>query len=72
MASGELDHIIEILGSLSPKEMLRLRREIDSKLAKAAHPAAGPPLGSLGAMRDAADELDAIVEQVMRNRQERW
>lgn len=27
--------------------------------------------GSLGAMRDAADELDQIVEQAMRNRRER-
>jgi cytochrome P450 len=66
----EFDHILSSIDALSPEQMRRLHRELDAKLATAANTAA-PPLGSLGAMRDAADELDAIVEQAMRNRRER-
>jgi putative addiction module CopG family antidote len=36
-------------------------------------PQAGPGLGSIGAMRDAADELDEIVEHAMKlRREEPW
>ena len=71
MTQDEFAHLVESLGMLSPEQMRQLRRELDNKLAVAVRPSAGPPRGSLGAMRDAADELDAIVEQAMRNRQER-
>jgi hypothetical protein len=51
--------------------MEQLRRALDAKLASAAKLPANPSQGSLGAMRDAADELDRIVEQAMKNRRER-
>jgi hypothetical protein len=71
MMQNEFTHIVESLGTLSPEQMRQLRRELDNKLAAADRPVAGPSQGSLGAMRDAADELDAIVEQATKNRQER-
>jgi hypothetical protein len=71
MTQNEFTHIVESLGALSPEQMRQLRRELDNKLAAAERPPAGPSQGSLGAMRDAADELDAIVAQAMKNRQER-
>jgi hypothetical protein len=71
MTSSEFNHIVASLGALSPQQMRELRRELDVMLASAKTLAVGPAQGSLGAMRDAADELDAIVEQAMKNREER-
>lgn len=58
----EFNHIVAVVGTLSPEQMRRLRHELDAKLAMATRTPAGTSLGSLGAMRDAADELDQIVE----------
>jgi uncharacterized protein with von Willebrand factor type A (vWA) domain len=71
MTQTDFNHIVESLGALSPEQMRQLRRELDDKLASATKQSVGPAQGSLGAMRDAADELDAIVEQAMKNREER-
>jgi hypothetical protein len=54
MTRSEFTHILKSLGGLSPQQMQRLRRELDSKLAATSNP--GP--GSIGAMPDATDELD--------------
>jgi hypothetical protein len=70
MTQLEFDHILNSIDALSPEQMRRLRGELDAKLATAENPSA-PPLGSLGAMHDAAEELDAIVERAMKNRRER-
>ena len=71
MTHSEFNHIVASLGALSPEQLRQLRRELDDKLAPATNLSVGPTQGSLGAMRDAADELDAIVEQAMKNREER-
>jgi hypothetical protein len=54
--------------------MRQLRDELDRKLSAlaAAAPAATQGQGSLGAMRDAADELDEAVEHAMQLRQRAW
>jgi len=70
MTQLEFDHILNSIDALSPGQMRRFRGELDAKLATAENPAA-PPLGSLGAMSDAVEELDAIVERAMKNRRER-
>lgn len=71
MSPIDFNQIIESLGALSPEEMKRLRRELDHRLAATLKSTIELPQGSLGAMRDADDELDQIVEQAMRNRRER-
>jgi len=71
MTHSEFSHLVNSLGALSPEQLRQLRRELDDKLAAATKLPVGPVQGSLGAMRDAADELDAIVEQAMKNREER-
>ena len=71
MTQNEFTHFVESLATLSPEQVRQLRRELDDKLVASPKPDAGPSQGSLGAMRDAADELDQIVEQAMRNRQAR-
>jgi hypothetical protein len=71
MTHNEFNHIVESLTALSPEQMRQLRRQLDTKLAMAGKQSTGPSQGSLGAMQDAADELDQIVEQAMRNREER-
>ena len=71
MTQSDFNHIVESLGALSPEQILQLRHELDAQFAVMTEPVPTNPQGSLGAMRDAADELDAIVEQAMRNRQER-
>jgi hypothetical protein len=71
MTQLDFNHIVESLGALSPEQMRQLRRQLDTRLASAETRPNGDSQGSLGAMRDAADELDQIVEQAMRNREER-
>lgn len=71
MTQTDFNQIVESLGALSPEQIRQLRHELDAKLTVTTKPVATRSQGSLGAMRDAADELDAIVEQAMRNRSER-
>ena len=50
-----------------------LLRELDQRPTKPVTAANDPGLGSIGAMRDAADELDQVVaEAYRRRRQETW
>ena len=46
-----------------------LRRQLSQSIATAA-PAAAPPDPVLGALRDAADELDEIVTDAMKHREQ--
>jgi hypothetical protein len=71
MTQTDFNHIVDSLDALSPEQIRQLRQELDAKLVVAEKTVATPSQGSLGAMRDAADELDAIVEQAMKNRRER-
>ena len=45
---------------------------VRSFLKQQATPSATPGTGSLGAMRDAASELDEVLEHAMNLRQRRW
>ncbi len=71
MSQNDFGQIVASLGGLSAVQLRTLQREIEAKIAADAKTSRGGPQGSLGAMRDAADELDVIVEQAMKNRRER-
>jgi hypothetical protein len=72
MTHSDFTQILNSLNGLSPQQMQRLQRELSSKIA-AARPRPDAGLGSIGAMRDAADELDEIVADAMKRRQqETW
>jgi hypothetical protein len=70
MTHNEFNHIVQSLSALSPEQMRQLRRELDGKIAAAAtKPPAADPL--LGSMSDHAELMDQIVEDAMRNREQR-
>lgn len=72
MTQIDFNHMVESLSGLSPEQMRQLRRELDGKLAMMEHnPPTGNDLGSIGAMRDDADLLDAAVAHAMKVREER-
>ena len=72
MTHNEFTRIMGSINALSPELIPRqLRHELDNRLATAEKQAAGPPQGITWGDGDAADELDQIVEQAMRNRRER-
>lgn len=71
MSESDFNQFVATLSDLSVEQLRSLRLEVDAKLAPRASLAGGGTQGSLGAMRDAADELNAIVEQAMKNRRER-
>jgi hypothetical protein len=52
--------------------MRQLFRELETKIAAAEKQPDSHGQGSLGAMRDAADELDEAVEHAMQLRQRAW
>jgi hypothetical protein len=72
MAHDDFDHLLGSIKSLSPEQMRRLQRELEREMAAAQKRPAVVDLGSLGAMRDAADELDEAVEHAMSLRQRPW
>lgn len=67
MTHHDFNNILHSIDALSPAQMQQLSRELASRIA-AKRPSGGQ--GSLGAMHDAADELDAVVEQAMKLRQQ--
>jgi len=69
MTHNDFNHIFQSIGALSLEQMQRLRTELDRQLAAAAKHPISSAQGSLGAMHDAADELDEIVEHAMNNRE---
>lgn len=69
MTHIEFTHILHSIDALSPEQMQQLSRELANRLATK-RPSSGQ--GSLGAMRDAADELDEVVARAMKLRQQPW
>ena len=67
MTHSEFNHLLHSIDALSPEQMQHLSRELATKMAAKRHPSGQ---GSLGAMRDAADELDEVVERAMKLRQQ--
>jgi HPt (histidine-containing phosphotransfer) domain-containing protein len=72
MSHTEFVHLLSSINALSPEQMRQLCHELETKLAEAEKPPAGHGQGSLGAMRDAAEELDEAVEHAMQLRQRAW
>jgi hypothetical protein len=71
MSQQEFDDLLTSLDSLSPEQLVTLRRELDVKLATAAtEQHVEGDLGSIGAMREDAVFLDEIVEGAMKARRE--
>jgi hypothetical protein len=68
MTHSEFNHLLSSIKALSPEQMRQLRQELDSELAATAKQPAGQ--GSLGAMRDAAAELDEAAEHAMKRREQ--
>ena len=72
MTHGEFNQILGSINMLSPEQMHQLRSELDNKLAAVKSLTADHARGSIGAMRDAADELDEAVGHAMNLRQRPW
>jgi len=72
MSHTEFAHLLSSIHTLSPEQMRELFRELETKLTAGEMQPAGAGLGSLGAMRDAAAELDEAVEHAMQLRQRPW
>jgi hypothetical protein len=71
MSHTEFVHLLSSVNALSPEQMRQLSRRLDAKIAQA-ELSAGHDQGSLGAMRDAAEELDEAVEHATNLRQRPW
>ncbi len=69
MSHAEFVHLLSRVDALSPEQMRQLSRMLDAKIAESEKRSAGHGQGSLGAMRDAAEELDEAVEQAIQLRQ---
>jgi hypothetical protein len=69
MSHNEFNELRHTVAALPPEQMRQLRDELDLKLS--ALPAANSQ-GSLGAMQDAAEELDEVVEHAMQLRRQPW
>jgi hypothetical protein len=69
MSRNEFNHLLNSIATLSPEQMQRLYRELESKMAatNASRPTADPLLGS---MKDHAELMDQIVEDAMRHREQ--
>jgi hypothetical protein len=69
MSHVEFNQLLHSIDALSPEQMQQLARELANRMAAKRH---SPGQGSIGAMRDAADELDEVVEHAMKMRQQPW
>jgi hypothetical protein len=69
MSRNEFNHLLNSIATLSPEQMQRLYRELESKMAanNVSRPTADPLLGS---MKDHAELMDQIVEDAMRYREQ--
>jgi hypothetical protein len=68
MSHTEFAHLLSRINALSPEQMRQLSRELESRLAEIGNPPPAHGQGSLGAMRDAADEPDEAVAHAMEMR----
>jgi hypothetical protein len=72
MSDLEFAHLLDTIDTLSNEQMRHLFHELEARLAEAEKPPAVHTHGSLGAMRDAARELDEAVEHAMSMRERSW
>ncbi len=72
MSHNDFNHILSSINTLSPDQMRLLFHELETKIAATETQPTAFGQGSLGAMRDAADELDEAVEHAMQLRQRTW
>jgi hypothetical protein len=69
MTLSEFHHLLHSLDALSPEQVQQLARELAHRISAQSQPAGQ---GSLGAMRDAAAELDEVVAIAMKMREQPW
>lgn len=72
MSHSDFHHLMRSLDALSPEQMRQLFHELETRIATDEGQPGPRGQGSLGAMRDAADELDEAVERAMPLRQRAW
>jgi hypothetical protein len=72
MSHTEFAHLLSSINALSPDQMRQFAAELETKLAATGNPPPAHSQGSLGAMHEAADELDEAVENAMQLRQRPW
>jgi hypothetical protein len=72
MSHSDFNYLMGSINALSPEQMRQLFRELETKIAGAEKQPVAHGQGSLGAMRDADDDLDEAVEHAMQLRQRAW
>ena len=70
MSQTEFNHLLNRIIALSPQQMQRLHRELESKMAAATHVSQPNDDPLLGSMADHAELMDEIVEEAMRHREQ--
>lgn len=70
MSKNEFNHILNSIATLSPEQMQRLYRELESKMLAATNVARPTDDPLLGSMADHAELMDQIVEDAMRHREQ--
>ena len=69
MSDNEFNHILNSISTLSPEQMQRLYRELESKMAAATSVSRSTADPLLGSMEDHAELIDQIVEDAMQHRE---
>ncbi len=70
MSQTEFNYLLNRIAALSPEQMKRLHRELESKMAAATHVCRAGDDPLLGSMEDHAELIDEIVEEAMRHREQ--
>jgi hypothetical protein len=70
MSQNEFIHLLNSIAALSPEQMQRLHRELESKMAAATHVSRPDEDPLLGSMADHAELMDEIIEDAMRHREQ--
>jgi hypothetical protein len=70
MSHTEFNHILNSVATLSPEQMQRLHRELESTMAAATSSSRLTADPLLGSMKDHAELIDQIVEDAMRHREQ--
>ncbi len=70
MSQNEFNHILSSIATLSPEQMQRLHRELESKMVVTATVSRPADDLLLGSMADHAELMDEIVEDAMRHREQ--
>ena len=70
MGQNEFSHLLNSIATLSPDQVQRLYRELESKMASATNVSRPTDDPLLGSMQDHAELMDEIVEDAMRHREQ--